>query len=146
LPLLFNFALEYANKKIEANQEGLKLNGMHQLLVDAASREFGLEVNAEKTMYMVMSQDQHTGQNYNIKIGDKSFSRVEQFRYLGTTLTNQNSIHEDVKSRLNSGHACYHSVQNLLPSSLLSKNIKIKIYRTVFLAVILYGVKLCLSN
>jgi hypothetical protein len=63
---------------------------------------------------------------------------VEQFKYLATTLTNQNSIHEEVKSRLKSGNACY-SVQNLLSSSLLSKNVKIKIYRTIILPVVLYG-------
>jgi len=51
---------------------------------------------------------------------------------LGTTLTNQNSIPEEIKSRLSSGNACYHSVQNLLSSRLLSKNLKIKIYRTNF--------------
>jgi hypothetical protein len=62
---------------------------------------------------------------------------VEEFKYLGTT--HQNSIHEEIKSRLKSGNACYHSVQNLLSSSLLSKNIKIKIYRTIILHVVLYG-------
>ena len=55
------------------------------------------------------------------------------------TLTDQNSIQEEIKSRLKSGNACYHSVQNLLSSSLLSKNIKIKIYRTLILPVVLYG-------
>ena len=59
--------------------------------------------------------------------------------YLGTTLTNQNSIPEEIKSRLRSGNACYHSVQNLLSSRLLSKNLKIKIYRTIILPVVLYG-------
>jgi len=64
---------------------------------------------------------------------------VEDFRYLGTTLTYQNSIQDEIKSRLKSWNACYHSVQNLLSSSLLSKNLKIKIYRTTILPVVLYG-------
>ena len=67
------------------------------------------------------------------------FERVDQFRYLGTTLKNQNSIQKEIKSRLKSGNACYHSVQNLLSSSLLSKNIKINMYRNVILPVVLYG-------
>jgi len=62
-----------------------------------------------------------------------------EFKYLGTTLTNQNSVAEEIKSRLKSGNACYHSVQNLLSSGLLSKNLKIKIYRTVILPVVMYG-------
>ena len=62
---------------------------------------------------------------------------------MGTTLTNQNSIQEEIKSILKEGNACYHSVQNLLSSSLLSKNIKIKIYRTIILPVILYGCETC---
>ena len=74
-----------------------------------------------------------------MRIDNSTFNRVEDFKYLGTTLTNQNSIAEEIKSRLKSGNACYHSVQNLLSSRLLSKNLKIKIYRTVFLPVILYG-------
>jgi hypothetical protein len=104
-----------------------------------ASREIGLEVNAEKTKYMVMSGDQNAGQNGYIQIGNKSFETVQQFKYLGTALKNQNSIHEEIKSRLKSGNACYDSVQNLLSSSLLSNNVKIKIYRTVVLPVVLYG-------
>jgi len=62
-----------------------------------------------------------------------------QFKYLGTTLTNRNSIVEEIKSRLRLGNACYHSVQNLLSSRLLYKNLKIKIYRTIILPVVLYG-------
>ena len=64
---------------------------------------------------------------------------MEEFKYLGTTLTNQNSIAEEVRSRLKSGNACYHSVQNLLSSRLLSRSLKLKIYRTVILPVVLYG-------
>jgi hypothetical protein len=104
-----------------------------------ASKEIGLEVNAEKTKYMVMSRNQNSGQNYNIKIDNKSFERVEQFKYLETTLTNRNSIQEEIKRRLKSGNACYHSEQNLVSSSLLSKNTKITIYRTIILPVDLYG-------
>ena len=71
------------------------------------------------------------------KIDDKSFERVEQFIYLGTTLAYKYSIQEKIKSRLKSGNDCCHSVQNLLSSSLLSKRIKIKIYRTRILPLVL---------
>jgi hypothetical protein len=73
-----------------------------------------------------------------MKTDNSSFERAEQFKYLGATLTYQNFIQEETKGRLMSGNACYHSVQNLLSSSLLSKNLKIKIYRTVILHVF-YG-------
>ena len=66
-----------------------------------------------------------------MKIDNSPIERVEEFKYLGTTLTDQNSIQEENKNRLNLGNACYYSVQNLLSSSLLSENLNIKIYRTV---------------
>jgi len=74
-----------------------------------------------------------------VRIDNSTFDRVEEFKYLGTTLTNQKSIAEEIKSRLRSGNACYHSVQNLLSSRLLSKNLKIKIYRNIILSIVLYG-------
>jgi hypothetical protein len=64
---------------------------------------------------------------------------MTQFSYLGTILTDRNSIHEEIKSRMKSENACYLSVQNPLSSSLLSKNIKIKVHRTIILPVLLYG-------
>ena len=66
-----------------------------------------------------------------MKTDNSSFESVEEFKCLGTTLTNQNSIQEESKSRLKSGNACYHSVQNLLSFSLLSSNLKIKVYRSI---------------
>jgi len=125
----------------------LKLNGTFQLLVYAdyvnilggslqtilkntdalvvACKEIGLGVNADKIKYMVMSCDQNAGRSNSVKTVDGSFESVEQFKRLGTSLTNQNSIQEEIKSRLKSGNACCHSVQNLLSSSFLSKNIRI---------------------
>jgi hypothetical protein len=181
---LFNFALEYAIRKVQENQAVLKLNGTHQLLAYAddvnllgdnidtinkntqtlidTGKEVGLEVNVEKTKYIlvtrdknagqnreikignrsfenVLFRDQNAGQNREIKIGNRSFENVSQIKYLGTAVTNQNLIQEGIKRRLNSGNACYHSVQNLLSSRLLSENVKVRIYKTIILPVVLYG-------
>ena len=96
-------------------------------------------MNADKTKYMIMSRDQNAGRSHSMKIDSRSIERVEEFKYLGTTLTNKNSIQEEITSRLKVGNACYYRVQNLLSSSLLSKKLKIKIYRTIILPVVLYG-------
>jgi len=97
-------------------------------------------VNAGKTKYRVMSGDQNAERSHNIKTGNNSsLEKLEEFKYLGTTLTNQNSIQVEIKSRSNTGNACYHSVQNLLSFSLLSRYLKVKIYRTIMLPVVLYG-------
>ena len=75
----------------------------------------------------------------SVRIDNSSFERVEEFKYLGTTLTNQNSIVKEIKCRVRSGNACYRSVQNRLSSRLLSRNFVIKIYRTIILPVVLHG-------
>jgi len=163
-PMLLNFSSEYAMKSVQVNQDGLKLNGTHQLLayadgvnvlggsihtlkenaeaLVAANREIGLEVCADKSKYMVMSRDLIARRIQSVRFDIYTFERVEGFKYLETTLTNKYSIAEEIKSRLRSGNACYHSVQNLLSSNLLSKNLKIKIYRTAMLPVVFVVVKL----
>jgi hypothetical protein len=135
LSLIFNFALEYAVRKVQENR-----NRTHQVLVYAddvnllgssvntikenpetlleVSRKFGLDINAEKAKYMIISRHPNSGQNQNIRRANESFQHLAKFKYLGTTLKNHNDIHDEIKSRLNSGNACYYSVQNLLPSRL----------------------------
>jgi len=119
-PLLFNFALEYAIRRVKVNQDGLKLNGTHQLLayandvnilggsvhtvkknaealVVAATKEIGLEVNAHKTKYMTVFRDQNAGQINSMKMDNNPINRVEEIKYLGTTLTNQNLFRKKLR-------------------------------------------------
>jgi hypothetical protein len=153
--------LEYDIKWVKDSKEGLKLNGKHQLLAYAdnfstvgenidhikknietlsqASKEDGLEVYPQKTKYTLLSHYQKLRQKYSTKIANRSFEDVAKFRYSGTTLTDQNCIPEEIKSRINSGNACYHSLQSPLSSRLLYRNVKVKIYRTIILPVALYG-------
>jgi hypothetical protein len=81
-----------------------------------ASRDVGLEINAEKTKCTIMSHHPNLGQNQNIGIAKELFENVAKFKYLWITLTNQNAIRDKIKSRLNLGNVCYYSVQNLLSS------------------------------
>jgi len=91
-------------------------------------------------MYVFMCRDRNAVRSHSIQIDYSTFEWVEELKYLGTSLIFQNSIREEIKSRLNSRNACYNSVQKLLSSSLLPKNLKIKIYRTIYRTIILPAV------
>jgi hypothetical protein len=102
----------------------------------------GVEGNPEKTKYMLMSRSQKIRQKQSIKIANRSFEDVAEFKYLGKTLTDQSCMHEEINSRLNSGNACYRSVHSLLSSRLLSRNVKVKIYKIIICQLFCMGVKL----
>jgi hypothetical protein len=122
--------------KIQENQVELEMNETHQLLVyvndvtllhkninkngEALIRhykEISLQANTKKMKYMFMPHIQHPGQNYSLMTTNKFFASVATFKYL-ITITNQNHIHEEIKSRLYSGNACYHSIQDFTSSYL----------------------------
>jgi len=145
-PLLFNCDLEYAIRRVQVSQDGLKLNGTHQLLVYAdvnilggsvhtikkntdtllvGGKEIGLEVNANKPKYeyMVIFRDQNAGLSHNIKIQNSSFEMAEEFKYLGKTV-NLYSIQEEIKTKVKPGNACYYSVHNLFVFQLAIQKFK----------------------
>jgi hypothetical protein len=96
-----------------------------------------LECGFRRNRSTTLSRHQTAGQNYDIKIGSRWFENVAQFRYLGTIVTYETLIQEKIKRRLFPGNVCYHSVQKLLSSRLLSKHIKVRIYKTIILPVVL---------
>jgi hypothetical protein len=87
-----------------------------------------------------VSRDKNVGQNRETKIGNRLFENVSQVKYLGMRVTDQNLIQEEIKRRLNSGNARYHSVQNLLSSRLLSKNM-VRVHTAIILPVVYMDVK-----
>jgi hypothetical protein len=143
-------------RRVQVNQDGMKLNGTHQLLVYgddvnilggsvliikqvAARKETRLEANADNNKYLVMSRDQNAGRRHNIMFHNSSLERVTQLKHLGTHITYKNYNQKEIKGRLKPGNVCYHSVQMTFSSSFLSKNINIKMYRTTILPVVLNG-------
>jgi hypothetical protein len=160
-PFLFQFfALDYVIKKVQENQVGLKSNGAHSLpfcaddvnlfgdnidtikknteFVIDSNREVGLEVNAEKTKYMLLSHQQNAGQSHDIMIANRSFGNVAQFKCLGMTVTNQNWIQEEINRRLQ--YLLPFSTETFVFSSAVQKH---RIYKIIILPLVLYRYETC---
>jgi hypothetical protein len=153
-PLLINFALNHAIRKVQKNQVGLMLKGTHQVLVYAddvnllgdnkstkkkntehlanVSKEICLEINVEKTKYMLLSFHQNACQNPKMKIGNRSFENVSRFEYLGPTVTKQTLVQEQLKRKLHSGNVCCNSVHKLCLSFCTVKTQKFEYIRLQF--------------
>jgi hypothetical protein len=157
-PWLFNYPLDYAIRKVQENEEGLLLDGKHQLLVYAnninmlgknistmkrktealleANRDVDLEVNTENIKYIAACHHQNVGKNHSSLIANKSFENMAKFKYLRTTVINTIFIQEENESKLNSENTCRHFFW-VSYSEILSKSIKIEIYETVILPFVL---------
>jgi hypothetical protein len=144
-------ALDYATRRVQVNQDGLKLNGTHpeSICVDVnilggivhatkkntvalvvASKKVGLERTADKTSHSICLENGMQDDVTILKLDKKPFQGVDLFKCFGATSMGENAIQEEITSGLKSGNACCHSVQNLLSSSFLSKNIKFDVFRT----------------
>ena len=128
---------------LETKQYGGKLFRHSDLRVGGVFLEDLLRIRQRKRAFFMYSECwvpvKGAGRSHSMKNPNTSIESVEDFKYLGTALTNQNSIQEEIKSRFKLRNVCYYSVQNLLSSSLLPKNLKIKIYRAIILPVVVYG-------
>ena len=138
IPGIFEVGILFINLFVDLPHVTL-VSSRRKTKFSLVTRRGGLDVNPDKTKYMIMSRDQNAGRCCNMKIDNSFIESVEEFKYLGTKSKNQISVQEEIKSRLKLGNACYYSAQDLLSSRLLSKNLKIKIYKTIILPVVLCG-------
>ena len=128
--------LVYADVNMLENLQTIREN---REIFTKASKNIGLEVNSDKTKYMITSIQQNIVQKQNIVIENLSFEKVGKFKYLGLTVTNTNDIREEIKRRINVGNACYYSILKILSSHLLSKKLKVNTYKIIILPAVLYG-------
>ncbi|PSN46128.1 hypothetical protein C0J52_12067 [Blattella germanica] len=121
-PLLFNLVLEQAIKFLK-DKEGVQLNARRYMdnmhILRSNTRKFGLEVNVNKTKYMVIRRNASCNANGQLMTNEGNFEEVAAFNYVGALITNRNEIQKEIKHRLNSGNACYYALQRLLSSQLL---------------------------
>uniref|UniRef100_A0A2S2PC31 Reverse transcriptase domain-containing protein n=1 Tax=Schizaphis graminum TaxID=13262 RepID=A0A2S2PC31_SCHGA len=116
-----------------------KLKEQSKKLINAAKR-VGLEINAEKTEYMVVQRHEQIGcRNAVLEVENYKFKRVQQFKYLGTLITQQNEIDTEIKARIQAANKCYFGQTKLLRFRVISKNLKSQIYQTLIKSVVTYG-------
>ncbi|KAL4084379.1 hypothetical protein QTP88_028202 [Uroleucon formosanum] len=162
-PVLFNIVLEKVVREAALDKEGVKLGKNNigilayaddivlmaeskdklkeesKQLINAAKR-VGLEINAEKTEYMVVQRHEQIGcRNEVLEVENYKFKRVQQFKYLGTLITQPNEIGTKIKARIQAANKCYFDLTKLLKSRVISKNLKSQIYQTLIKPVVTYG-------
>jgi hypothetical protein len=162
-PVLFNIVLKKVVREAALDKEGVKLGENNigilayaddivlmadskdklkeqsKQLINAAKR-VGLEINAEKTEYMVVQRHEQIGcRNEVLEVENYKFKRVQQFKYLGTLITQQNEIGTEIKARIQAANKCYFGLTKLLKSRVISKNLKSQIYQTLIKPVVTYG-------
>ena len=159
---LFNICLEYVMRKIPVNPGGTIFDRTCQFLAFAddlvllarnqttlrecfskmllSSKEIGLAVNVEKTKYMVNSRKKETFRNIkSFECNGGVYERVNEFKYLGAQINDQNEMHLEIRARMAAGNRCYYALQKLLRSSYLNRKLKILVYRVVIRPIVLYG-------
>ncbi|KAI5714830.1 hypothetical protein M8J77_006182 [Diaphorina citri] len=159
-PLLFNLILEKVIRSISVMNTGITIGEKFNILAYADDviligksedeikemltvmintiKPFGLEVNFEKTKYMIFSREENTN-TQTLNIGRHNLERVENFKYLGSTLREDNTIEAEILSRINSGNRARFALKKMLSSKLLTWTSKIRIYKTLIQPVIVYG-------
>ncbi|KAL4126538.1 hypothetical protein QTP88_010759 [Uroleucon formosanum] len=164
-PVLFNIVLEKVVREAALDKEGVKLGENNigilayaddivlmadskdklkeqsKQLINAAKR-VGLEINAEKTEYMVVQRHEQIGcRNEVLEVENYKFKRVQQFKYPGTLITQQDEIGTEIKARIQAANKCYFGLTKLLKSRVISKNLKSQIYQTLIKPVVTYGLE-----
>ena len=159
--ILFNMVLEVVMRKVDINPGGTIYNRMAQIVayaddiviisrslldmkncfnqIEEEGRKVGLEINERKTKYMIASRKNKWNNINNINIGTYQFERVEEFKYLGSLVTEDNRTSKEVNERIKAGNRCYGALQHLMKSKDISNKGKIKIYRTIIRPVVTYA-------
>ncbi|CAG9130045.1 unnamed protein product [Plutella xylostella] len=161
-PMLFNLALEHVLRGVLELDFGLQLNGKHKVvgyaddlavlgktaeevrkaakLLDTEAGKIGLRINRGKSEYLHMKRyKDKSGRRQDLHVGDVTYKGVSRFKYLGCTVTDTNTRDEEIDTRIQSFLRCSAALHKVLTSRLLSRNTKLRIYKTVIRPILMYG-------